>query len=101
MLNLLSFAVLPGLLLAAGGLLARFGGTIFVQLAPLAPYAATLTAAAVAWRFRQSRLVLSAAVLLLGYSLMVLPRTLTVDGYRAAALYLPLGLGLLALLRDR
>ncbi len=31
----------------------------------------------------------------------MLPRTLTGDGYRAAALYLPLGLGLLALLRDR
>src|SRR3954471_19404880 len=101
MLDLMTFAVLPGLLLAAGALLARFGGTIFVELAPLSPYLATVLAAAIAWRFRQGKLVLSAAALLLGYSLLVLPGALRGDGYRAAALYLPLALGTLALVRER
>src|SRR5258708_24022007 len=68
MLDLMTFAVLPGLLLAAGALLARFGGAIFIELAPLSPYLATALAAAIAWRFRQTKLVLSAAALLLGYS---------------------------------
>src|ERR1043165_1253447 len=101
MLDLMTFAVLPGLLLAAGALLARFGGTIFVELAPLSPYLATLLPAAIAWRFRQTKLVLSAAALLLGYSLLVLPNALRGDGYRAAALYLPVALGTLALIRER
>jgi GGDEF domain-containing protein len=101
MLDLLSFAVLPGLLVAAGALLARYGGAIFAQLAPLAPYLATVLAAAVAWRFRQTKLVLSCAALLLGYSLLVLPGALGGDGYRAAALYVPATLGWLALARER
>lgn len=101
MLDLLSFAVLPGLLLAVGALLAKFGGPIFMLLAPLTPYPATLAAAAVAWRFRQSKLVLTAAALLLGYSLLVLPGALATDGYRAAALYVPLCLGILSLVSDR
>src|SRR5260221_814402 len=69
MLDLLSFAVLPGLLLAAGALLSHFGGAIFAALVPLAPYLATGLAAAVAWRFRQTKLVLTCAAMLLGYSL--------------------------------
>ena len=101
MLDLLSFAVLPGLLLAAGALSARFGGAIFIQLAPLSPYLATMLAAAVAWRFRQTKLVLTCGALLLGYSLLVLPGALRGDGYRAAALYMPAALGWLALLRER
>jgi diguanylate cyclase (GGDEF)-like protein len=101
MLDLLSFAVLPGLLLAAGALMARFGGAIFIQLAPLSPYLATLLAAAVAWRFRQTKLVLTCGALLLGYSLLVLPNALRGDGYHAAAFYLPVTLGCLALLRER
>ncbi len=101
MLDLMTFAVLPGLLLAAGALLARFGGAIFVELAPLSPYLATMLAAAIAWRFRQAKLVLSAAALLLGYSLLVLPGALHGDGYRAAALYLAVALGTLALIRER
>ena len=101
MLDLMTFAVLPGLLLAAGALLARFGGAIFVELAPLSPYLATVVAAAIAWRFRQAKLVLSAAALLLGYSLLVLPGALRGDGYRAAALYLAVALGTLALIRER
>jgi len=101
MLDLLSFAVLPGLLVAAGALLAQFGGAIFAQLAPLSPYLATVLAAAVAWRFRQTKLVLSCAALLLGYSLLVLPGALGGDGYRAAALYLPVALGWLAVARER
>ena len=71
MLDLMSFAVLPGLILAAAALLAQYGGAIFVQLAPLAPYLATMIAAAVAWRFRQTKLVLTCGALLLGYSLLV------------------------------
>src|SRR5260221_12261090 len=55
MLDLLSFAVLPGLLLAAGALLSHFGGAIFAALVPLAPYLATGLTAAVAWRFRQTQ----------------------------------------------
>src|SRR5258705_10058904 len=101
MIDLMTFAVLPGLLLAAGALLALYGGTIFIELAPLSPYLASLLAAAVAWRFRQTKLVLSAAALLLGYSLLVLPGAWRGDGYRAAALYLPLALGTLALVRER
>jgi len=101
MLDLMSFAVLPGLLVAAGALLARYGGAIFIQLAPLAPYLATVLAAAIAGRFRQTKLVLSCAALLLGYSLLVLPGALGGDGYRAAALYLPVALGALAAARER
>src|SRR3954453_5810083 len=101
MLDLMTFAVLPGLLLAAGALLARFGGAIFVELAPLSPYLATMLAATIARRFRQAKLVLSVAALLLGYSLLVLPGAPRGDGYRAAALYLPLALGTLALVRER
>ena len=101
MFDLMSFAVLPGLLVAAGALLARYGGAIFVQLAPLAPYLATVLAAAIAWRFRQTKLVLSSAALLLGYSLLVLPGAFGGDGYRAAALYLPVALGALAAARER
>jgi len=101
MFDLMSFAVLPGLLVAAGALLALYGGAIFVELAPLAPYLAVAVAAAIAWRFRQTKLVLSAAALLLGYSLLVLPGSPGGDGYHAAALYLPATLGWLALARER
>jgi diguanylate cyclase (GGDEF)-like protein len=101
MLDLMSFAVLPGLLLAAGALLAHYGGAAFVPLAPLSPYLATVVAAAIAWRFRQTKLVLACGALLLGYSLLVLPGALRGDGYRAAALYVPAALGGLALLRER
>jgi GGDEF domain-containing protein len=101
MLDLMSFAVLPGLLVAAGALLTLYGGAIFAQLAPLAPYLATGLAAVIAWRFRQTKLVLSCAALLLGYSLLVLPGALGGDGYRAAALYLPVALGALAAVRER
>jgi GGDEF domain-containing protein len=101
MIDLMTFAVLPGLLLAAGALLAHYGGAIFIELAPLSPYLATGVAAAIAWRFRQTKLVLSAAALLLGYSLLVLPGALRGDGFRAAALYLPVALGTLALVRER
>src|SRR5258708_38772820 len=101
MRDLMSFGVLPGLLLAAGALLAQYGGGIFIQLAPLSPYLATVMAAAIAWRFRQTKLVLTCGALLLGYSLLVLPDALRGDGYRAAALYLPAALGSLALSRER
>jgi GGDEF domain-containing protein len=101
MIDLMSFAVLPGLLLAAGALLAHYGGAIFAQLAPLSPYLASVLAAAIAWRFRQTKLVLTCAALLLGYSLLVLPEALRGDGYRAAALYVAASLGILALLRER
>ena len=58
-------------------------------------------ASPVAWRFRQTKLVLTCGAMLLGYSLLVLPDALRGDGYRAAALYVPVSLGWLAVLRER